>query len=296
MQLAYSYNQLFIQSQFYECAVTNRQTETVTSDKPNFQYLGNIYQNSYGNYSTTNASMQLSDYLLQFVNGFDTARYQIYTKTTPNDYIETMSNFILRNTLNNWLIALMCICVLCFIITFVMLQRSVFKKQQKTMSLIQQSFIDNYGAYIPHDMRTSQLFNDFDTATTMSNYASSLKENRKTIVPLKAQTFKMANQCAAVGLSVVQTQCNGQEHMPSKCNVCLMLQAIVACGIFVSYMLNLFLQMRRTTLQTYNSPMQISDEIIRSYELTLKAAKFFQKEDFDAAINHITNLPVIYNK
>lgn len=255
--------------------MTNLRTEVVTSSEPNFQYIGDIYQNSYRNYSTTNASMYLSDYLLQFADGLDKGRFQIYTKTTPNQYIETMSDFLLGNTLNDILLGLMCICALSSIVTFVMLQRSVFKKQRKTIALIQQNFIDNYGAYIPHDLRTNSLFRDFDTATTMSNYANSLKESRKTIVPLKAKAFKMMNQCAAVGLSVVQTQCDGQEHLPPKCNGCVMFQVIVACGVFVSYLLNLFLQMKRTTLQTYTSPLEISDKIIRSYETTLRAAKFF---------------------
>ena len=56
------------------------------------------------------------------------------------------------------------------------------------MDLIQRNFIANYGAYIPHDLTTNQLFRDFDTATTMLNYTSSPKECTKTIAPLKKKT------------------------------------------------------------------------------------------------------------
>ena len=63
-----------------------------------------------------------------------------------------MSSLLLGNSLNNLLVAIMCLCVLSFAIPFILLQRSAFREQQKSMDLIQRNFIANYGAYIPHDL------------------------------------------------------------------------------------------------------------------------------------------------
>lgn len=68
------------------------------------------------------------------------------------------------------------------------------------------------------------------------------------------------------------------------------------CGVFAAYLLNLFLQTKNTMLQTYTNPAQIADDALRSYQLTLRAAKFFLKDDFNSAIEYTANLPAVLTK
>ena len=114
-----------------------------------------------------------------------------------------MSNFTLEPTVDVFLIVGICTCMLTFVIIFVVLQRSVFKKGQQSMADIQSNFTRNYGAYITRDIRDNKLFKDLDIVTRHANYLQSLKDSRQLIIPLRVKNYKIANQRMAVGFSVV---------------------------------------------------------------------------------------------